>query len=162
MDIEVIPTLIAQLRETMDGGQAPDKPTWIVDGNVGAGVLGVIDTLSVEQAFRAPALGRRSAAEHVAHLLFSLKLFYVRMQGEDPRANWKTSFDLPDRSPAGWEQLKRDLRKMWADVMKVVNEQAKTPIHDWPPIYVVGLVATIGHNAYHLGAIRQIAIAAGA
>jgi len=35
------------------------------------------------------------------------------------------------------------------------------PLSEWPPIFVVGLVATIGHNAYHLGAIRQIAIAAG-
>jgi hypothetical protein len=41
----------------------------------------------------------------------------------------------------------------------VVNEQAKVPLTDWPPIYVVGLAAMIAHNAYHLGAIKQMAIA---
>jgi len=32
-----------------------------------------------------------------------------------------------------------------------------TPITDWPSLHVAGLTAMIGHNSYHLGAIRQIA-----
>ena len=31
------------------------------------------------------------------------------------------------------------------------------PLQDWPPIVAAGLVAQIGHTAYHLAAIRQIA-----
>jgi hypothetical protein len=80
------------------------------------------------------------------------------MQGQDPKAEWWSSFDLPDATANGWEQLKRDLRKSYDDVLRVVNEQAKVPLADWPPIYVVGLAAMIAHNAYHLGAIKQIAL----
>ena len=156
MHIEIIPTLVHQLRETMEGANGP---TWIVDHKSDAGVFGVIDAISAEQALRPIAPGNRSIAEHVKHLQFSLALTHLRMQGQDPKADWLSSFDLPDASADGWEQLKRDLRKSFDDVLTVVTEQAKVPLAGWPPIYVVGLVAMIAHNAYHLGAIKQIAIA---
>src|SRR5690349_15835590 len=57
MHIEIIPTLVAQLRETFEGAAAPDAPTWIVSGNAQSGVFGVIETLSFEQVMRPPALG---------------------------------------------------------------------------------------------------------
>ena len=80
------------------------------------------------------------------------------MQGQDPPADWKNSFNLANATPTGWEELKQGLQKAYDNVMSVVNEQARVPLADWPPLYVAGLAAMTAHNAYHLGAIRQIAI----
>jgi hypothetical protein len=157
MHVEIIPTLVQQFRETMEGDVGS---SWITDGKADSGVLGFIENIPPEIAFHAPVPGHRSLAEHVKHLHFALALTHLRMQGQDPRADWGSSFDLSDRTPAGWEQLKRELRNVYNDVMIVVNNQAKIPLADWPPIYVVGLATMTAHNAYHLGAIRQIAIAA--
>jgi hypothetical protein len=154
MHVEIIPTLIQQLRETMEGDVGS---SWITDGKSDSGVLALIETLLPAEAVRAPADGRRSVAEHVAHLDFALALTKLRMQGQDPRADWGSSFNLVDATPAGWKKLKLDLREAYEDVLAVVNEQAKVPLAHWPPIYVVGLAAMTAHNAYHLGAIKQIA-----
>ncbi len=136
MHIEIIPTLINQLSETMEGASGP---TWIVDHRADTGVFGVIEAISPEQALQPIVPGHRSIAEHVKHLQFSLALTHQRMQGQDPKAEWWSSFDLPDASANGWEQLKRDLRRSYDDVLRVVNEQAKVPLAEWPPIYVIGL-----------------------
>jgi hypothetical protein len=154
MQVEIIPALIQQLRETMEGDVGA---SWITDGKTDSGVLGFIATLSPADALRAPTAGHRSVAEHVAHLHFALVLTHKRMQGQDPPADWGSSFNLADPTPAAWEQLKQDLRNAYDAVLNVVTEQAKIPLADWPSIYVVGLAAMTAHNAYHLGAIRQIA-----
>jgi len=52
--------------------------------------------------------------------------------------------------------LQRDLRKAYDGVLGFYNRLRDTPIENWPPIEAVGLSAIIGHNAYHLGAIRQL------
>jgi hypothetical protein len=43
-------------------------------------------------------------------------------------------------------------------VLSFLQQQQRTlPPEKWPPIHVAGLAAVTAHNAYHLGAIRQIA-----
>jgi len=42
-------------------------------------------------------------------------------------------------------------------MLAILQESRSKPVQDIPPINLVGLAATIAHNAYHLGAIRQIA-----
>lgn len=159
MDVDVMPTLIDQFRETFEGEVRPNW-CWITDGKREAAVLGLIEALTSEQAFATPPgrkSGARSIAAHVAHLRFALDLLLERMHGKDPAADWARSFDLPAASPAAWETLKRDLRRAYDGVLAVLQPSRGKAVGDMPPIHVVGLAATIAHNAYHLGAIVQIA-----
>ena len=157
MHVDVIPTLIDQYRETFEGEVRPGM-CWIVDGRRNSALLGTIESLTAPQAFASPVPGARSIAAHVAHLRFALDLTLRRLNGENPPADWPASFDLPDdRSPAAWESLRRDVRTAYEGVLEFLERQRAAPPQDWPPIHLVGLTATIAHNAYHLAAIRQIA-----
>ena len=141
MHVDVIPTLIDQYRETFEGEVRPGV-CWIVDGRRNAALFGTLDPLTAAQAWAQPVPGARPVAAHVAHLRFSLDLLLLRLKGQDPRADWAASFDLPDEVfDERWQALRL------LDV----------PPQDWPPLHLVGLTATIAHNAYHLAAIRQIA-----
>jgi hypothetical protein len=156
MDVEIIPSLIQQFRETFEGDVGS---SWITDGKPDSGMFGVIKPIAPKDAFMAIAAGHRSLAEHVQHVRFSMDLFYKRMQGQDPSADWGTSFDIEERSAEKWVELQAELKRLYDAVMSVVNEQSKQPLEKWPAIYIVGLAAMTAHTAYHLGSIRQIAIA---
>ncbi|MDQ3441486.1 MAG: DinB family protein [Planctomycetota bacterium] len=156
MNIEAMPTLIDQFRETFEGEVTPGM-CWITDGTPQSAVFGAIDALSPQQAMASPTAGAKSIAAHVAHLHFALALTARRLRGENPPADWSSSFSLADVSPNGWESLKRDLRVAYDAVLAILQENRGKLVQDIPPINLVGLAATIAHNAYHLGAIRQIA-----
>jgi hypothetical protein len=159
MDIDVMPTLIDQYRETFEGEVQPNW-CWITDGRRETAVLGLIDGLTPEQAFATPPgrkPGARSIAAHVAHLRFALDLLLERMHGKDPPADWARSFELHATTPEAWTTLKREVRRAYDGVLAVLQQARGTKVGDMPPIHVVGLAATIAHNAYHLGAIQQMA-----
>ncbi len=156
MNIETMPTLIDQYRETFEG-EVTKGMCWITDGTHESAVFGAIDALTPEQALASPTPGARSIAAHTAHLRFALDLTATRLRGENPPADWASSFNLRDSSPAGWESLKRDLHRAYDTVLAILQESRGKQVQELPPINLVGLAATIAHNAYHLGAIRQIA-----
>ena len=156
MHIETMPVLIDQTRETFEGEVTPGM-CWITDGTPQGAVFGVIDALTPEQALAAPVAGAKPIAGHVAHLHFALALTARRLRGENPPADWTRSFDIPDMSPRGWDTLKRDLRSAYDEVLVILEESRGKQVQEIPPINLVGLAATIAHNAYHLSAMRQIA-----
>ena len=156
MQIDLIPTLVDQFRETFEGEIKPGW-CWITDGPPESAVLGAIAQLTPEQAFAAPTPGGRSIAAHVAHLRFALDLTLRRLNGEDPPADWPSSFNLPGTTEGHWEALKRDVRRAYDGVAAFLQARRDVPAQDWLPIHLAGLSATTAHNAYHLGAIRQIA-----
>ena len=157
MHVDVIPTLIDQYRETFEGEVRPGM-CWIVDGRRDAALLGTLQPLTAPQAFAPPVPGARPLAAHVAHLRFALDLTLRRLNGENPDADWPGSFELgDDASPPAWDRLRRDLRAAYDGVLAFLEQRRDAPPQDWPPIHLVGLTATIAHNAYHLAAIRQIA-----
>lgn len=156
MHVDVVPTLIDQFRETFEGEVRSDW-CWITDGPADTAVFGTIKTLSADEAFASPVPGARSIAAHVAHLRFALDLTTKRLQGENPQADWKSSFDVPETTAAGWESLKQNLRRAYDTILTEFERNKDLPPQDWVPIHLVGLSAMTAHNAYHLGAIRQIA-----
>ena len=162
MDVDLIPTLIDQYRETFEGEVSPGR-CWITDGPPESAVLGTLDALSAAQAFTPPTPGGRSIAAHVQHLRYTLDLTLRRLHGENPATDWPGSFALPsDASNAAaqselWSTLRRDLRTAYDGVLAFVQQHRGTPTEKWPPIHLAGLCAMTAHNAYHLGAIRQIA-----
>ena len=159
MHIELIPTLIDQYRETFEGEVEPGK-VWITSGPRASAVLGTVELLTHDEAFAAPpgaSTGGKSIAAHVAHLAFALELTAKRFNGENPDADWPGSFVIPQATLQTWETLKAELRDAYEGVLTILQHRRGAPIGDWPPLHVAGLTATISHNAYHLGAIRQLA-----
>jgi hypothetical protein len=135
----------------------PDpKWAWIVSTEPNSGVLGVLDGVSAEQASTPPAPGRRSAAAHAGHLLFALDAATRRARGEDPQLDWDASWNTSAVTAAEWDKLRRDLRAELDRLRRVILEHQG----EWDPMALKGIIATVGHTAYHLGAIRQILPAA--
>jgi hypothetical protein len=155
MQVDLMPTLIDMYRETFEGEVRPGW-VWIVSGPAEGSVLGSLSQLTAEKAYKEPSPGRKSIAAHAAHLRYALDLTLQRLNGENPPADWPGSFNVGQPSPAAWEELQRDLRKAYDGVLAFYDRLRDTPIEQWPPIQAVGLSAMIGHNAYHLGAIRQL------
>ncbi|SFI46348.1 DinB family protein [Planctomicrobium piriforme] len=155
MEIELTPTLIDMYRETFEGEVKPGW-CWITSGPADMSVLGSLAGLTADEAYAAPKPGRKSIAAHAAHLKFTLELTLKRLHGENPPADWPGSFQVGEQSPAAWEQLQEDLHAAYQGVLAFFDQQRDQAIEAWQPIQVAGLVAMIGHNAYHLGAIRQL------
>jgi hypothetical protein len=156
MNIDLIPTLVDQYRETFEGEVAKGM-CWITSGTPDSALLGTLDAVTAQQAFAAPIPGGRSIAAHAEHLRFTLALTLRRLHGENPTVDWSRSFDLREQTPESWTKLKRDLRQSYQAVLDFLQERRLAPVEDWQPIHVAGLCAMTAHNAYHLGAIRQIA-----
>ena len=155
MQIDLIPTLIDMYRETFEGAVRPGW-VWIVSGPAEDSVLGSLAGLSPDEAYAVPSPGRKSIAAHAAHLRFTWELTLKRLHGENPPVDWPGSFEVGETSPAAWRQLQRELRSAYEDVLAFFEQQHDQPVAEWLPIHVAGLVAMTGHNAYHLGAIRQL------
>jgi hypothetical protein len=156
MNIDAMPTLIDQFRETFEGEVTPGW-CWITSGPPDSAIFGTIEPLTAEQAFAPPVAGARAVANHVAHLRFAMDLTAKRLRGENPPADWPNSFNVADQSTQGWDALKRDLHRAYDAILAILQESRGKQVQDLPPINLVGLAAATAHNAYHLGAIRQIA-----
>jgi hypothetical protein len=155
MQVDLTPTLIDMYRETFEGEVVPGW-VWIVGGAPEESVTGTLRALTAGQAYAEPAPGRKSIAAHAAHLKYALELTIKRLHGENPPTDWPGSFNVGPASSAAWEQLQADLQKAYDGILNFYNAMRDKPIAEWQPIQAVGLAAMIGHNAYHLGAIRQL------
>lgn len=155
MQIDLTPTLIDMYRETFEGEVRPGW-VWIVSGPAEASALGSLASVTWEQAYKVPAPGRKSIASHAAHLKYTLELTLQRLHGENPPPDWPGSFEAGEASAANWDQLQKQLRTAYDGVLRLFDAKRAEPISAWEPIQAAGLAAMIGHNAYHLGAIRQL------
>ena len=147
-----INTPAAELLFELLDGPADPKATWIVSTEPASGVLGTLRRFSAEQASRAPALGHKTPAAHAAHLLFSLELATQRLLGQNPAADWDGSWEPSTVNADDWTRLLDQIREASARLRQTI--EARTA--EWEPMAFKGIVATVGHTAYHLGALRQL------
>ena len=94
-----------------------------------------------------------SIAAHVDHLRFGLSLMNRWSAGESPfeGADWSASWRKTTVSEEEWATLRSALRseaERWLQALR-------TP-RDVQEIELNGMIGSIAHLAYHLGAIRQI------
>jgi hypothetical protein len=141
----------AELLFELIDGPADPKLTWIVSNEANAGVLGTLDKFTAEQASRAPALGRKTPAAHAAHLLFSLELATQRLRGANPDADWDGSWEPSTVGPDDWARIRAQIREASATLRQAIERGT-----EWEPLAFKGILATVGHVAYHLGALRQL------
>lgn len=135
-------------------GPADPRGTWFVDNAPDAGVFGVLDGISADGASRAPGPGRATLAAHAGHLRFSLEVSRRWISGERPRADWRESWAVSSVGEEEWRALKAALRDEYAELRRVLDAM---PVFD--PVSFTSMVAALAHAAYHLGAMRQLALA---
>ena len=118
-----------------------------------AGLLQSLDRLSADEASRS-SNGGATIAAHVQHVRFGLSLMNKwAAEGGDPftNARWDEAWKVSTVSDADWSEIRTGLRHETGRWLAVLG----TP-RDAAPIEFTGMISSIVHLAYHLGAIRQI------
>ena len=142
-------TLTALFAELIDG-PAPDAAYMLNRGD--AGLLRSLDKLTARDA-SAASHGGASIAAHVDHLRYGLSLMNRWSLGENPfdTADWAQSWRTRTVSDVEWQALRSALRAeahRWLDALRAPRDVSAVELN--------GIVGSIAHLAYHLGAIRQI------
>jgi hypothetical protein len=122
------------LRELIDG--AHEETAWVLNPG-DQGLLTSLERLSAADASAPAPGGGPPIAAHVDHLRYGLELLNRWSRGEEPfaEANYSASWGRTSVTDTEWADLRDQLRR----------EAALT-----------GMLASVTHLAYHLGAIRQV------
>ena len=117
------------------------------------GLLRSLDKLSAAAASLVTHGGGASIAAHVDHVRYGLELLNRWRAGENPfaDADYSASWRRVTVSESEWAALRAGLRTeihKWMDAVRQPRELSE--------IELTGVVASVVHLAYHLGAIRQI------
>jgi hypothetical protein len=117
------------------------------------GMVRSLEKLSAADASRS-ANGGATIAAHTQHVRYGLSLMNQwGVEGGNPFANakWDEAWKTSTVTEAEWTQIRNGLEdeaRRWLEVLQTPRE-----VHG---IEYSGMVASIAHLAYHLGAIRQI------
>lgn len=118
-----------------------------------AGLLESIEKLSAADASRSTNDGATVAA-HVQHLRYGLSLMNRwGAEGGNPFADakWDEAWKTREVDARTWDEIRngfRDEAHRWLAVLRAPREVSE--------IEFSGMVASVAHLAYHVGAIRQI------
>src|SRR5690606_4598385 len=117
-----------------------------------AGLLASLDRLGHDAASRMTD-GGASIAAHVDHLRYGLSLMNRWAGGENPfgDARWADSWERTRVDEEEWRELRRQLREE-VERWHVALGSDRTV----SGMELDGVIGSIVHLAYHLGAIRQI------
>ncbi len=116
------------------------------------GLLRSLDKLSAAAASALTPTGS-SIAAHVDHVRYGLSLMNRWSAGENPfgDADWSQSWRNTTVGEDEWRELRADLRaeaERWSRTLGVPRNVQEVELN--------GMIGSIAHLAYHLGAIRQI------
>ncbi|HYR11521.1 MAG TPA: DinB family protein [Longimicrobium sp.] len=132
-------------------GPADPRSTHFVNNLPDCGLFGTLDALTAEQASAAVDEGGATAAAQAEHVRFSLDVSVRWMRGERKKTDWARSWDVREVDEDAWTALRGQLRATYDAFVVMVHQQPMDAE------LLEGLVATVAHSAYHLGALRQIA-----
>jgi hypothetical protein len=147
---DIIGALLNVFNELIDGS-APES-AWVLNPE-DPGLLSSLDRVSAEEASAVPWNGGPAIAAHVDHLRYGLELLNRWSRGEEPFANadYGASWRRNTVSHGEWASLREALRCEAYDWRRAIKEP-----RDLSRTELSGIVASIAHVAYHLGALRQI------
>lgn len=152
---DITPSLTTLFSELVDGANAPGGAFILNSGD--AGLLRSLDRLSAAQASRSLDGGATIAA-HARHLRYGLSLMNRwSREGGDPfsDATWEEAWKTTTVDDAGWAEIRAGLgdeAHRWLQALGSPRQVATVELH--------GMIGSIAHLAYHLGAVRQIAAGA--
>lgn len=148
--VDVAGPLVTLLNELV-GGTPPAGGYMLNKGDVG--LLASLERLSAAQASEIVG-GGSSIAAHVDHVLYYTTLMNRWAGGEKNPwrdADWKASWTRTTVTQESWAalrvQLERELRA-WSDAMQTPRDVSEPEL--------AGMISSVAHLAYHLGATRQM------
>ena len=137
--------------ELVDGTSTPGEAFILNSGDVG--LLRSLERLSAADASQSANDGATIAA-HAQHVRFGLSLMnrWAR-DGGNPFANakWDEAWKISTVDDKGWTDIQSGLEDeshRWLEVLRSPREVSA--------IELAGMIGSVAHLAYHLGAIRQI------
>ena len=148
---DISTTLTTLFAELVDGANAPGGAFILNSGD--AGLLRSLDKLSAAEASRSLDGGATIAA-HAQHVRYGLSLMNRwSTEGGDPfsDATWEKAWKISRVDEGTWAEIRgglRDETQRWLQALGSPREVA--------PVELNGMIGSIAHLAYHLGAIRQI------
>jgi hypothetical protein len=148
---EVSPVLARLFAELADG--ASEKGGAFILNSGDTGLLRSLDKLSAGAASRSVNEGATIAA-HAQHVRYGLSLMNRwASEGGNPFADatWDEAWKTSSVSAAQWEEIRTGLRDeahRWLEALRSPREASAVELS--------GMIGSIAHFAYHLGAIRQI------
>ena len=144
-------TLTTLYSELVTGAGNPGGAFILNTGDIG--LLRSLEKLSAADASRS-SLGGATIAAHARHLAYGISLMnrWAR-EGGNPFADarWDEAWKTSTVGPTEWSKIRRALDE---EAREWLGHLGKP--RDVMPVELHGLVASIAHLAYHLGAIRQI------
>ncbi len=145
-------TMLGRLfSELIDGATSGGGAFVLNSGD--AGLLRSLDRISPADASRSVDGGATIAA-HAQHLRYGLSLMNRwNAEGGNPFADatWDAAWKVAAVDEAAWQEIRDGLRaaaQRWLTALSSPREVNE--------VELTGMVASIVHLAYHLGAIRQI------
>ena len=148
---EITPVLTTLFSELVDGAKKPGGAFVLNSGDVG--FLKSIEKLSAADASRS-VNGGATIAAHVQHVRYGLSLMNKwGKEGGDPfsDAKWDEAWKVSGVNDAQWKEIRGGM---------------VTEAHEWLDVFrkprnvngleLTGMIGSIAHLAYHMGAIRQI------
>ena len=151
MSTNIFRILATLFSELVDGTSGTGGAFILNSGD--AGLLRSLDKLSAADASRSVNDGATIAA-HAQHLRYGLSLMNRwAAEGGDPFADatWDEAWKTSAVDAAAWDEIRDGLRKetrRWLEALGSPREVA--------PAELTGMISSVAHLAYHLGAIRQI------
>ena len=137
--------------ELVDGASSHGGAFILNTGDLG--LLRSLDRVPAADASRS-VNGGATIAAHAQHLRYGLSLMNRWAAGAgDPFADatWDAAWHTSDVDETAWQEIRgglRDEAHRWLTALRTPREVSETEL--------AGLIASIAHSAYHLGAIRQI------
>ena len=154
MDITGInPALATILSELVDGASKGGDAFVLNSGDLG--LLRSLDKLSAHDASRS-ANGGATVAAHAQHLRYGLSLMNRwASDGSDAFADakWDEAWKTAGVNDVEWREIRDGLGDevhRWLAVLRSRREVT--------PVELCGMIGSIAHLAYHLGAVRQIGV----
>ena len=149
---DIAPLLTALFSELVIGEKGPGGPYILNSGDVG--LLGSLEKLTAADA-SSSVNGGATIAAHAQHVRYGLELMNQwATEGGNPFANakWDEAWRTSTVNDAEWSEIRNGLQddaRRWLDALGTPRDASVVELN--------GMIGSIAHLAYHLGAIRQIA-----
>ncbi len=150
LSVKLSSTLTTLFSELVHGASL--EGAYVLNGG-DEGLLRALDAITAETASKNVSGGATIAA-HVAHLQYGLALMnqWASMAGNPfATADWTLAWRVGRVTEQEWAELRHGLAteaKMWHEVLSQPREVNSVELS--------GMIGSVVHLAYHLGALRQI------
>ena len=144
--------LVTLFTETFEGVAEGADGTFFVQGK--EALLPILRRLTPEQASCRASDSTNSIAAHAIHTAYYISLLNELLAGRQPHVDWEASWQVQEVDDARWSQALDDLETQYRQMRSHLG--SAEPTEEDHRTY---LLAQLAHAAFHLGSIRQLAMA---